>query len=606
MLNSISVGPPQGPPSWNSSKPDKAEGSKESFDKALAEKVSSKDDTKVPDRKVSSKDEKKEEIVEKKPEQKEASSQDPLKKRAAVLRQKAIAGFMDSFESEFNVPPTRIVEAMAQLPTDDLEKNPEETADSVLAQLDLPEEQEKQAKEMYLSLVSDLNRIDKAAQPPVVVTADANAMMGSQLKERFDVAQEKKIVLNQSLEKMNNNFFMKPGMQATPANQEVSQSLEKGVESQNLDRPAGAAGFEKSLTEDQANLQDPSSSFQDRPVQQNPTPPTLPDSGKVKGGQGLNAKDTKNVTGTNLLEQLKKLSEQQAQPEPLKDGAQPLSVAKPATLKGDALTQTPIQGSMAGMAAKNAQAQQQQGEGFSGKNSGKEGGKKSSGDSLEILGSNVDASTSSAVASPNAPPTDASAPFRSSAAAGAAVGSTRPSEGKEAHQDVNIRQIMNQAQYLIKKGGGEVKVEMSPEGLGQVHLKMAIHDGKVNLQMATETAEAKQAIESGMSDLKSSLAAHKLSVDHVKVDVVSGSSAGSAADNSQQSFNQHAQRDSTRQFWNQFQENFGNRSRDEGLTDAPGLKGYGAQRRDPLAPVEGTSSTSRSVEGKGSGLNLVA
>ena len=147
---------------------------------------------------------------------------------------------------------------------------------------------------------------------------------------------------------------------------------------------------------------------------------------------------------------------------------------------------------------------------------------------------------------------------------------------------------------------------MSPEGLGQVHLKMAIHDGKVNLQMATETPEAKQAIESGMSDLKSSLAAHKLSVDHVKVDVVSGSSAGSAADNSQQSFNQQAQRDSTRQFWNQFQENFGNRSRDEGLTDAPGLKGYGAQRRDPLAPVEGTTSASRSVEGKGSGLNLVA
>ena len=546
MLNSISVGPPQGPPSRNSSKPDKVEGSKESFDKALAEKVSSKDDTKVSDRKVSSKDEKKEEIQEKKPEQKEASSQDPLKKRAAVLRQKAIAGFMDSFESEFNVPPTRIVEAMAQLPTDDLEKNPEETADSVLAQLDLTEEQEKQAKEMYLSLVSDLNRIDKAAQPPVVVTADANAMMGSQLKERFDVAQEKKIVLNQSLEKMNNNFFMKPGPQAMPANQEVSQGLEKGVESQNLDRPAGAAGFEKSLTEDQANLQDPSSSFQDLPVQQNPTPPTLPDSGKVKGGQGLNAKDTKNVTGTNLLEQLKKLSEQQTQPEPLKDGAQPLSIAKPATLKGDPLTQTPIQGSMAGMAAKNAQAQQQQGEGFSGKNSGKEGGKDSgkesvakssskspSGDSFDILGSNVDASTSSAVASPNAPPTDASAPFRSSAAAGAAVGSNRPSEGKEAHQDVNIRQIMNQAQYLIKKGGGEVKVEMSPEGLGQVHLKMAIHDGKVNLQMATETPEAKQAIESGMSDLKSSLAAHKLSVDHVKVDVVSGSSAGSAADNSQ-------------------------------------------------------------------------
>ena len=186
------------------------------------------------------------------------------------------------------------------------------------------------------------------------------------------------------------------------------------------------------------------------------------------------------------------------------------------------------------------------------------------------------------------------------------MGGAAAAASKDQPKDVNIRQIMNQAQYLIKKGGGEVKVEMSPEGLGQVHLKMAIIDGKVSMQMATETKEAKQAIENGMSDLKSSLAAHKLSVDHVKVDVVSASGAGSATDNSPQ-FQQPDQRD-TRQFWNQFQENFGNRSQREGYTDAPGLKGYGTQRRDPLAGVEGTTSSekSRDVEGKGSGLNLVA
>ena len=288
MLNSISAGPPQGPPSWNSSKPDKAEVSKESFDRTLAVKVSSKDDTKVSDRRVSSKDDKKEDVAEKKAdsktdkkvdksetklEKKEASNQNPLQKRAAVLRQKAIAGFMDSFESEFNVPPTRLVEAMAQLPADDLNKNPEETADSVIAQLDLTEEQDKQAKDMYLSLVSDLSRIDKSMQPPTVVTTDANAMMGSQLKERFDVAQERKIVLNQSLEKMNNNFFMKPGMQNIPANPEVSQGLESETENQSLDRSAGAAGFGSSLSEDQAIGRDPTSSFQDSPVQQNPKPP---------------------------------------------------------------------------------------------------------------------------------------------------------------------------------------------------------------------------------------------------------------------------------------------------------------------------------------------
>ncbi len=582
MFNSISVGPPQGPPSWSSSKPDKVEETKESFDRTLAEKVSSKSDMKVSDRKVLSKDEKKEEVV----------SQNPLQKRAAALRQKAIEGFMDSFESEFNVPPTRLVEAMAQLPAADLLKNPEETVDSVLAQLDLTEEQEIQAKEMYLNLVSDLNRIDKASQPPVVVTADANAMMGSQLKERFVVAQEKKSILNQSLEKMNNNFFMKPAIAPSPTSPVVAKPLEQEVLQNNWDGFEAAMDLENKLGEDPALFKDPSKTFQDLPGIENPT----------ESGSSMKAKSAgdNNVTGTSLLEQLKKLTEPQTQLE---------NFAAPGTeIPLEAPLQAPMQASVAGLAVKNAQAQQQQGEGFSQKNSGMNGGNEnskkdsevaSSGDSLNLLGASEANSFRTSTA-------ETSKPFMSTPMTGA-TGLASMGENKEGPSDINIRQIMNQAQYLIKKGGGEVKVEMSPDGLGLVHLKMAIQDGKVNLQMATETPEAKQAIESGMSDLKSSLAAHKLSVDHVKVDVVNSSSAGSAADNSSQSFNQQAQRDSTRQFWNQFQENFGNRSQREGFSEAPGLKGYGTKRSDPLAPVEGTSTAkSRSVEGKGNGLNLVA
>src|SRR5690606_6377287 len=36
--------------------------------------------------------------------------------------------------------------------------------------------------------------------------------------------------------------------------------------------------------------------------------------------------------------------------------------------------------------------------------------------------------------------------------------------------EANIREIMNQAQYLVKKGGGEVNVKMTPEGMGDIQL----------------------------------------------------------------------------------------------------------------------------------------
>lgn len=49
-------------------------------------------------------------------------------------------------ENEFGIPPTRIVEAMAQLPADAQESPPIETAPQVIDKLNLPEEQQDSSR----------------------------------------------------------------------------------------------------------------------------------------------------------------------------------------------------------------------------------------------------------------------------------------------------------------------------------------------------------------------------------------------------------------------------------------------------------------------------
>ena len=89
----------------NSEKDLKRSGS-ESFGKALEEKITSKE--KLPEREAAEK-------PEVRPDKKVALKKQEAKTKGAPSRQQAIKEFMDSFESEFKIPPTRLVDAMASL-----------------------------------------------------------------------------------------------------------------------------------------------------------------------------------------------------------------------------------------------------------------------------------------------------------------------------------------------------------------------------------------------------------------------------------------------------------------------------------------------------------
>ena len=107
------------------------------------------------------------------------------------------------------------------------------------------------------------------------------------------------------------------------------------------------------------------------------------------------------------------------------------------------------------------------------------------------------------------------------------VGAKTEASADHTHNgEENIQSIINQAKFLVTQGGGEMTVKMTPEGFGEMQLRVILDQGKINIEMNSHDKNVKKLIEDSLSDLKSSLALHQMSIDHVKinnVDVVNAS-----------------------------------------------------------------------------------
>jgi len=85
-------------------------------------------------------------------------------------------------------------------------------------------------------------------------------------------------------------------------------------------------------------------------------------------------------------------------------------------------------------------------------------------------------------------------------------------------QQMAVPELLSQAHIMVKDGGGEMKVTLHPDGLGEVAMRVSVTDGKVSVQMVTESDEAKKLIERQIGDLKNGLSQNHLQVDTIKVD----------------------------------------------------------------------------------------
>lgn len=161
-------------------------------------------------------------------------------------------------------------------------------------------------------------------------------------------------------------------------------------------------------------------------------------------------------------------------------------------------------------------------------------------------------------------------------------------------ESANIDEIIRQAEMLSTKGGGEMKISLTPEGMGEVAMKVSVQDGRVNVEMIADSGEAKSLLEKGIGELKSSLASHKLNVEQIKVDF--------QGDISKQFDDQRQQAD--RQMAQQFLEDFRQQNNGwrRGFYDIPGmdptrrLDGDPAEKRIVSQPRSAKAAASRRLD----------
>jgi flagellar hook-length control protein FliK len=534
-------------------------------------------------------------------------------------RQRVMQKFMDSMESEFGIPPQRIVEAMAQLSDQDLLRSPEESATAVIDELDLEPQDSARAEAMYLAMLGTLGGTLPQVRDPEPLTLNqkvalgAGGLMAGAEAPKLLSSRERREALNKSLDQMNSKFFMTPssasggigGGMADPGLDSASPGMKEIAPKGDFTSDAFSQKAQALANYQRADF------AKDLPAVQ----PTVGQADPRLAG---------------LTEQMQPMTQDEAQVELLK-GLAALGAAAGAL--SQAMTEDPQNAAAMKMEqATNAsginsglqtQMQTQGAEAFARNGQGSTGergkdGKREMDSGLQSLGSTsgssssffVDPSLGDAGKAPSGRGELSQHVGAQAAAAGAVGGAAIMASNSE--NQANIQQIMSQAKYMIKKGGGEAVVKMNPEGMGQVHLRVLVNEGKVNVEMKAETQEAKKLLESSLSDLKASMNTHKLAMDQVKVDVNNGL-ASENRDQQQQQRQPQGQpdqgREQARQFLGQFRED--NLSQRNGFYETTGVKAYGSNRRtvDPLKPQETVQSAGvRRYQGsvKGSGLDLVA
>lgn len=417
--------------------------------------------------------------------------------------------FMQFMKEQYNINPQDIVNAMNSLSQDQLMATPQESMYAFFNKLGITNENIAPAKEQYLNMLSDLNKIENIKQTNNIKV------------EILDPKKEKLLELNRKLDQMNASFFIQPNARET----------------QTTPLSAKAEGLENKLSPDKFFIDDKNtkSYLKQESVAEN-SPPT-----------------TSSVTYKPQqieIPQVEVLNEQQTPVASTQDGMDPQQLkdlAKQNELKLD-IIQLNNQLNHLEKSMQNSNAKSEDSE----KNL----------DDANFFGFSHDKQVESKPAQ---------------------FANELKLTDRSNNQSENIKTILNQAQVMIKKGGGEMKIQLQPEGIGNVNLKVKVEEGgRVGIQMVADTADAKRLLEGSLNDLKSHLAQHKMSVDVFKVDV---------SDKFNDTLNQQndLNREEARNFLGQYREQM-EQFRNPFHNDNPGLRiyrNYGGKAPEtrPLEPM---------------------
>lgn len=529
-------------------------------------------------------------------------------------RQLAILKFMDSMESEFGVPPERIVEAMANLKQADQLKNPEETALQVIDKLELEDGDRERALALYLGLLTKLSApvelspaavpaLASATEAPLAATSMQELMQGKPAAQGQEIpltAKERRALLNESLDRMANKFFRNDQKGPQAMGKEAYGMAERpaaGMEKLGQDPSLQGYGENKNFFPDQKALGgkdgegklDPRLAALLTPVAATQLKPSevAAMQQQMQAQQPVTPEQT--AANAELMPGMEML---QAKPEV---GNHSMAVDK-AVSGGEAAKGGSLLGAMAaGIAGAAAKGKSENESGFAA----------SDDDSGDAGSSDIPAGKGDDVQFfPQQQQGKEVGSFAGMMAAGKLAGGEKTSA-----TEANIEKLVGQAKIVAKNGGGEAIVKLNPEGLGEVKLTIAVKDGRVQVDMATESTEAKKALESTIGDLKHALNSHKLSVDSIKVDVGNQAStdqknqSGNGQQDQSMNFRQDPGREQARQFFANMREE--NMARREPFLEAGAVRDY--QRPVTRIGESKASPASRYAgAGRGEKMNIVA
>ncbi len=168
-------------------------------------------------------------------------------------------------------------------------------------------------------------------------------------------------------------------------------------------------------------------------------------------------------------------------------------------------------------------------------------------------------------------------------------------QNPEQVRENNIENMITQARAILKDGGGEMTLKLSPEGMGTVDLKVVTENGQVSVEIITQDQTVKKMFEDSVFDIRGALESQNLKIDTFKVGVSENFDQTMGQQNGAQQ--QFEEREFARDFMGQFR-NERQGFRQQGIDSVLNGRTPANARPEGLSPA-----SSKHINGR---LNIIA
>lgn len=495
---------------------------------------------------------------------------DPQPQERKVTRQAAMEIFLNRMQSELGIEPESLIEAFAQLTDEQLAASPEVSAQAVITQLGLDEKKSLKALDLYNQMLA---MTAMAGMSQYLQNNNQEAQLHVMDKKESQLQQ-----LRHSIDDMSDRFFvtgahahMRAGIDQQAKMADAYQA-QLAMANMNSEKPQDSTSAEMIPTVAAAQSAQTSAAIDVSsmtPVAEGsvsslniPTATDLPVDNTVESVELEEATPSAPDSSPNIFEKLKA---QSVQPDVQTVQAQAPNVTAPELKAHTSGVEYASAKGTEVAPATTAVTAQKASEGSDNLDSGD--------GSSQYDAQNLSAQPGSQAHTIQ----KGQSPF----IMGAPQATTADIQN-------NVKEVISNAQFLAQKGGGEMKISLNPEGMGEVNLKVKMNDGNVSVEMITSSNEAKKVLEKGLGELKDSLATHKLHLDSIKIDNMKDTS------NQMDQRHQDAERGFQQRFLGDFQQQNGNFRREMFEFASPEVPT--SQTRDRAANDKYNPSAKRKTE----------